>query len=215
MLKKISLSEQAYNKLVKKIISGKYPAGTRLTEEMLCAEFGISRTPVREIFQNLQRDRLITLIPNRGAQVPYLELDFFMELVVVKRAMESLSVRLACRWATAADVKALREIVERCKGYQLPDDYLKVLEDDAQFHRSVCRAGRNRLLGDLMRELEVHMDRFYFFTEYITQEMLQEFIRDFEVIIQAIEERDGDKASQAAEAHLDQYYDIIKERLRG
>lgn len=209
------MREDIYDALKSRIVEGFYRPGELIRESDVAQEFQVSRTPVREIFQNLQRDRLITLIPNRGAQVTYLELDFFMELVVVKRAMESLSVRLACRWATAADVKALREIVERCKGYQLPDDYLKVLEDDAQFHRSVCRAGRNRLLGDLMRELEVHMDRFYFFTEYITQEMLQEFIRDFEVIIQAIEERDGDRASRAAEAHLDQYYDIIKERLRG
>ncbi len=209
------MREDIYDVLKSRIVEGFYRPGELIRESDVAQEFQVSRTPVREIFQNLQRDRLITLIPNRGAQVTYLELDFFMELVVVKRAMESLSVRLACRWATAADVKALREIVERCKGYQLPDDYLKVLEDDAQFHRSVCRAGRNRLLGDLMRELEVHMDRFYFFTEYITQEMLQEFIRDFEVIIQAIEERDGDRASRAAEAHLDQYYDIIKERLRG
>lgn len=208
------MREDIYDALKSRIIEGAYRPGELIREIDVAQEFHVSRTPVREIFQNLQRDRLITLIPNRGAQVTYLELDFFMELVVVKRAMESLSARLACRWATEADIKGLREIVERCKGYRLPDDYLKVLEDDAQFHRSVCRAGRNRLLWDLMRELEVHMDRFYFFTEYITQDMLQAFIHDFETIIRAIEERDGDAASRAAEAHLDQYYDIIKERLR-
>ena len=52
---RISLSEQARDALLESIVSGKLAAGTRLTEEYLSSEFGISRTPVREAFLQLQQ----------------------------------------------------------------------------------------------------------------------------------------------------------------
>lgn len=208
------MREDIYKALRARIITGDYRPGELIRECDIAEEFDVSRTPVREVFQNLQYDRLITLIPHRGAQVTYLELDFFMQLVVVKRDLEGLSAKLAARWATPEDVQALMDIAERFQGYQLPQDHLKVLEDDAEFHRAVRRAGRNTLLEGMMGQLEVHMDRFYFFTDYMTPTMLQDFISDFNKIIAALKEHDGEAASQAAMTHLDKYYEIIKARLR-
>ena len=92
MLKKISLSEQAYNKLVKKIISGKYPAGTRLTEEMLCAEFGISRTPVRDAISKLMGEGLVQPLPKRGCRVCDLDSQAVRELFECRSRLEQIAL---------------------------------------------------------------------------------------------------------------------------
>ena len=69
MLKKMNLSDQAYDELVKKIISGGYPGGTTLQEEKLASEFGISRTPVREALKRLAAEGLIEQLPRKGFRV--------------------------------------------------------------------------------------------------------------------------------------------------
>ena len=71
---KISLSEQARNELLASIVSGKLPAGERLTEEALSQEYGISRTPVRDALSRLENDGLIERLPSRGYQVKKLDL---------------------------------------------------------------------------------------------------------------------------------------------
>ncbi|MCI0475909.1 MAG: GntR family transcriptional regulator, partial [Anaerolineales bacterium] len=68
MKKKLS-ANQVHQSLRMKIITGKIPAGTRLTEEDLAAQFRVSRTPVREALRMLERDRLIRLARGRGASV--------------------------------------------------------------------------------------------------------------------------------------------------
>ena len=68
-LEKTNLSEQAYRLLTERILNGKYPAGTRLTEEALAAEFGISRTPLREALRRLTTEGLLEALPKRGLRV--------------------------------------------------------------------------------------------------------------------------------------------------
>ena len=68
-LEKTNLSEQAYRLLTERILNGKYPAGTRLTEEALAAEFGISRTTLREALRRLTTEGLLEALPKRGLRV--------------------------------------------------------------------------------------------------------------------------------------------------
>ena len=48
------------------VLSGEVPIGTRLRQEALAEEFGVSRTPVREALRQLQSTGLVELLPNRG-----------------------------------------------------------------------------------------------------------------------------------------------------
>ena len=52
-----------------RVLSGELASGTRLRQEALAEEFGVSRTPVREALRKLQASGLVELRPNRGAQV--------------------------------------------------------------------------------------------------------------------------------------------------
>ena len=63
------LSAGLYSELQKDILSGAIPDGSKLTEQAVCKRYGVSRTPVREAFRQLEADGLIENIPNRGAFV--------------------------------------------------------------------------------------------------------------------------------------------------
>ena len=61
------LSAGLYQEIQKDILSGALPSDSKLTEATVCKRYGVSRTPVREAFRQLESDGLIENIPNRGA----------------------------------------------------------------------------------------------------------------------------------------------------
>lgn len=65
-MKKIK-NEEIYNILKRRIIELKYEPGEVLNEVDLAEEFGISRTPIRKVFQQLTTDKLLNVIPRVGA----------------------------------------------------------------------------------------------------------------------------------------------------
>ena len=60
------LSTNLYSELQEDILTGKLKAGEKLTEQKICDEYKVSRTPVREALRQLEMDGLIENIPNRG-----------------------------------------------------------------------------------------------------------------------------------------------------
>lgn len=87
-LTKISLADQARDALLEAIVTGKLPAGSRLTEESLCAEFAISRTPVRDALLKLEADGLIERLSSRGYQVKKLDAGAIDELLSCRISVE-------------------------------------------------------------------------------------------------------------------------------
>lgn len=85
---KISLAEQARNALLEAIVNGKLKGGERLTEEALCAEFAISRTPVRDALGKLESDGLIERLAHGGYQVKKLDYDAVDELLSCRISVE-------------------------------------------------------------------------------------------------------------------------------
>lgn len=68
-LEKTNLSEQAYRLLTERILNGKYPAGTRLTEEALAANSASAALPLREALRPLTTEGLLEALPKRGLRV--------------------------------------------------------------------------------------------------------------------------------------------------
>ena len=64
-----SLTEQVFDRLMNSIVAGDFPFGTLLSEKVLAAEYGISKTPVREAFVQLQSIGLVEVLPQRGCLV--------------------------------------------------------------------------------------------------------------------------------------------------
>ena len=107
MLKKRTLSEQAYDELVGKIISREYPAGTTLQEEKLAMEFGISRTPVREALKHLAAEGVIEQLPRKGFRVALPDDDALRELFECRCDLEELALRKALSAIPSDKVEAL------------------------------------------------------------------------------------------------------------
>lgn len=81
--------------------------GERLLENTLCERYGVSRTVIREAMRQLESERLITMLPNRGPIVTVLTVDDIEALYEVRRALEGLAGELFAERATAHEASAL------------------------------------------------------------------------------------------------------------
>jgi DNA-binding GntR family transcriptional regulator len=204
------MREDIYSALRRRIIRGDYEQGEIIREADIAQEFQVSRTPVREVFQNLQSDRLITLLPYRGAQVTFIELEFFFQTIAVKQTLEEMAARLAARWASEGDVRRMREVADTILQCDPERDFGKYLDTDTQFHRTVRQASRNGVLVGTLEQLQIHVERYYYYSRHIASKTIGDFHAEYTAIIDAIAAHDPAAASKAITTHMENYYEFVQ-----
>lgn len=149
-LMKRSLAEQAYLELVRKIMEGRLDGGARLTEEGLCREFGISRTPVREALRRLAEEGLIEALPRRGYQVCRPDPEAVEELFACRAMIEPLALKSALSRIPEAKLAGWKRRLEEAA----PEERIPVaLAADASLHSLITEYCTNRCLGEIAARL--------------------------------------------------------------
>jgi DNA-binding GntR family transcriptional regulator len=139
--------------LKERIIAWQYPPEHRLTEEGLCAEFGVSRSPVREALRALVTAGFVAKLANRGYAVRQLDLREIEELYDLRKALELYVVELLAHDGRAQpEVAALHQAWAKIlAGPKRKGEALAEL--DTQFHETLARAAGNRMLLDQLRAI--------------------------------------------------------------
>ena len=161
-MKKIN-TDVAYDHIRKRIVSGEYRPGQALVTEMLSAETGVSRTPVRDALRKLEADGLVIIQPRLGASVKKMDVKEFREMCDLRLALESHAAGLAATNRTEAELReikfaleAMRQLTERIKQGPLEQTDLNDLKrEDVRFHIAIMSAAKN----DLMKKeiLRLHL----------------------------------------------------------
>lgn len=102
---------EIYRTLRERICLLQLPPGSRLTEQALAAEFGVSRTPIREVLERLQHDRLVTQRPGAGTSVAIIDTKEVRDVWAVRLKIAELLgdfVRLPAPTAVVDELEAIR-----------------------------------------------------------------------------------------------------------
>jgi DNA-binding GntR family transcriptional regulator len=145
-----TLSNSIVATLKERIIGWQYPPEHRLTEEGLCREFGVSRSPVREALRVLATNGFVRRMANRGYAVRQVNMRELEELYEVRLALELFTVEaLAARGVPATALDALRETWQRIEQEPARSDE-EMAELDTEFHETlVALVGNETLLQQL------------------------------------------------------------------
>ena len=106
---KFSLRGRVFHRLREDILSGKYKEGDELKEVAIGEELGVSRTPVREAFRQLELEGLIQIIPNKGAYVTGITEKDVKDIYMIRSLLEGLCARWACEHITEAQMEEMEE----------------------------------------------------------------------------------------------------------
>jgi DNA-binding GntR family transcriptional regulator len=139
--------------LKERIVAWEYPPEHRLTEEALCAEFGVSRSPVREALRALVTNGFIAKLANRGYAVRQLDPGEIKELYDLRKALELHVVeQLARDRGARPEVAALhRAWAKILAGPERRGEALAAL--DTTFHETLAAAAGNRMLLEQLRAI--------------------------------------------------------------
>lgn len=198
-----------------RVLSGDVPVGTRLRQEALADEFGVSRTPVREALRKLQATGLVELHPNRGAVVRGPSAREIREAYEVRAELEGLAAELAAGRISDRDLLRLREaqalfrksvetLIARRARRRAPwkDESVWVRANDL-FHQAILDAAGNERLSDTIADLHRSFPRDLTWTALSqSSRLLEENVEQHEAVLEAIEQRDSEEARRRMIEHI-------------
>ncbi|MEO6351107.1 MAG: GntR family transcriptional regulator [Candidatus Limnocylindrales bacterium] len=194
-------SERVYRRMKEMIISGELPPHTRLVELQFAAEFGVSRTPVREALKRLTADKLVHTDPVRGLIVHDPEPHEIQDIYLVREVLEGLATRLAAQRIAPEELQRLRAILDSMHEGLEDGRTDIVVSANLAFHEVIYRAAGNATLSRLARDLSDFVRRFS--TEaFSSGPRVNTVFDEHEAILKALEKRDPDEAERASARHL-------------
>jgi len=158
-----SLSEKAYELLVRMITRLELAPGAVLVERNLMAQLDIGRTPLREALQRLASEGLVTHRPNRGMFVADIGAADVQEIYEFRTLIDGTAVSLAATRATRVQIAALTEIHAALVQATVEDDIDRYVASDRAFHETIAAAAQNKLLAEVVpRIFNLHL-RLWFY----------------------------------------------------
>ncbi|NPD16499.1 GntR family transcriptional regulator [Xinfangfangia sp. D13-10-4-6] len=203
----LSVSDQLHSVLRRAIVEVRLLPGTPISENSICRQFSVSRTPVRTAIQRLAEEGLVDVFPQLGSFVAPISLAGLQDSHFIRRSLEVALLReVAPKW-TPEMSRAMREAVaeqERVIAGNDPDGFFHA--DEAFHHLLGTFAGREGVWQAIMAA-KVTLTRFHRY--WAKPERLPDVIREHLAVVDALDRGDVAGAEQALTTHLDMVFVIF------
>jgi DNA-binding GntR family transcriptional regulator len=208
-----SLHHDTLSALRDLIVHNELPPGSRLTETMLSERFSVSRTPLREALKVLSSEGLVEILPNRGARVVTLTPADIKNLFEVIGALESLAGRLACQNISDAEICDLKSIHCQMQATFLRSDLPEYFRLNQEIHTHIVAAARNPILATTHQNLNARLLRARYMANQVDHDRWAAAMGEHELIIEALERRDGIRTGELLLQHLRHKFEAISRHL--
>ena len=209
----LPLRDVVFNTLRKAILRGELKPGERQMEIQLANKLGVSRTPIREAIRKLELEGLVLMIPRKGAEVAQITEKNMQDVLEVRKALEELSVQLACERITPEQVEEMKMAAEDFRKVLKSGDVTKIAEADVKFHDIIFAATNNQRLITLLNNLREQMYRFR--VEYLKQkECYPQLLEEHDKLIALISGGEVEEACELMGCHIDNQASTVSDVIR-
>ena len=205
---------RVFHRLREDILSGKYKENDELKEVAIGEELGVSRTPVREAFRQLELEGLIQIVPNKGAYVTGITEKDVRDIYMIRSLLEGLCARWATEHITPEQMAEMEENIVLSKFHAQKGHYEQLAQLDNRFHEILYEACNSKMLEHPLRDFHEYVLR-------VRRRTLSEKNRgtksneEHEQIMEAIRAKDADRAEALANAHMiNAYNNMVQNGLR-
>jgi DNA-binding GntR family transcriptional regulator len=202
-----SISDQIYEHLKQKILSGDIAPGERLMQVPVSEAFKTSRTPIRDAFHRLGQDGLVERLPQGGVRVIPLEMTKIKEIFGIRSVLEAYAVELACDRITGEEIAALKQILRQAQEVlRLPKSkrelqITRLFELTTRFHEAIYQAANNSYLMRVISNLRDIVRRMRY-VGLSVEETWPQVWDEHARLIHFLEKRDKEGAVRLIKAHL-------------
>ena len=193
------LGNVAYKQIREAIRTGAYKPGQRVREAHFAEWLRMSRTPVREALRRIESEGLIAHEARRGLVIAKLDPQMIMELYALREALEGTAARLAARQASDPEINMLEQMIR--DETEMSDDPGRLRDHNRLFHEALFRSAHNRFL---LRAIGTVRDSVMLLnqTTFSVPGRPHSAVKEHSAIVDAIQQRDADRAETAAREHI-------------
>lgn len=211
---KFSLRGRVYSKIRGDILEGRYKNNDELRELAIGEELGVSRTPVREAFRQLELEGLIRIVPNKGAYVTGITAKDVKDIYMIRSRLEGLAARWAVENITEEQMEEMEENIYLSEFHTSKGHTEQIAELDNRFHEILYEACNSKMLEHQLREYHEYVQR-------VRRKTLSQNNRstasteEHKKIMEAIKSGDKDIAENVANKHIQNAYkNMVKNGLK-
>jgi len=201
-LKQRALYEEVAELLREKIFNHQLAAGAWIDELKIAAEYGISRTPLREALKVLATEGLVTMKVRRGAYVTEVNEKDLSDVFHLMALLEADAARTVAQTATDQQLKELEMLHQQLeKSTKDQKDHIRFFTLNEAFHTKLLEVANNRWAGQMVADLRkvMKLNR----AESLTKPgRIAESLAEHAVIMAALKKRDAAAAHAAMQAHI-------------
>jgi len=150
-----------YNVIKGRILSLEYAPGSILNEKSLAEEFGVSRTPLRTVLNQLESDKLVRVIPRTGILVAEIQFEQIMNTYQVRFGIEEMVGSLAAENITDEILQQLEKLQSECEKLFDDKDKVRLMEIDRELRALLNKNTYNPVLVEISDSLYDHTVRLW------------------------------------------------------
>lgn len=210
--KTLTQSELAYNTIAQLILKGKLSPGQPMNEVDLCRLTGTSRTPVREAINRLSQEKIVKIIPRKGAFVTKLDYEDIREIFQLREAIEGMAARLACG---KVDIEKLNDIESRCHTLLTepePERMVDHIRLNDELHSYILDSCGNKRFKEMIDQFTTVLHIEMNITVHL-KDIVEHSCEEHTKIIEALKNRDEDTAEKEMRLHVSEVYERLVDAL--
>ncbi len=188
-----TLREKILETIREAILKGTLGPGEKVAEPELAERFGISRTPIREAFRQLESEGYLTVIPRKGAVVTALSERDVQEFYAIKSILEGYAARMAAERLGEKEIERLEGINDRLEQLAREGDIKTFFKVHNEFHDLFIKAAGNEKLHELISQLVMKFNRLRMASLSLPGRM-EISVQEHRKIIEAFRKKDGERA---------------------
>ncbi|MBK1645556.1 GntR family transcriptional regulator [Thiocapsa imhoffii] len=212
----LTIADRVFDQVRQAIVQGEIPPGSKISEPVLAARYGISRGPLREALRRLESTNLVERRPNLGARVISLSNDQLLEIYVIREALEGMAARLAAERMTEDAIADLQRLLSQHRSEVERTDWQTYFqqEGDLDFHFQIVQGSGNQRLIDILCNDLYHLARMYRCQFGMKSDRAAVALKEHQLVADAIAERDGELAEWLMRRHIRTSRRAIERRLQ-
>lgn len=196
-----ALQDEVIARVRAMIEDGTLLPGSRIPERQLCAQLGVSRTPLREAFHILGTQGLIELQPRRGAVVKRLRPDEIDHMFAVLEVLEALAAQLACGLMPDEELRRIEALHIRMMAAYKRRSRPKFFEINQEIHERIVKACGNPILQRVYDGLSGQIRRIRYMPQ-ITDAQWKVAAAEHAAIMKALKARNATALARVMREHL-------------
>ncbi|WP_175987195.1 GntR family transcriptional regulator [Bacillus sp. Marseille-Q1617] len=194
---------QSYEYIRDQILNGELERGTKLIEEKLAEQLGVSRTPIRESIRKLEQEGLVK--QKRVVNPTDMDLRHYFQVRIL---LEGFAARSAATYMNETDLNLLKECIDIGRNGTNEE----IMEANKQFHDIIVNATNNPVMVDTIERMQSII---YLFRKTVVYHNRPFLIDEHQEIYDAIVAHNGDEAERLMKEHIQADLEFCLHVMRG